>query len=283
MRRHSHAFTLIELLVVISVIALLVSILLPALGRSRETAKRMSCLANVRGHVQGMYSYSSDHKALLPDNGFPAFHNRTIDTPGGFNDATAPHPAGIGALLFGGYLTSMRSAYCPSENGPASSISYQRAVLLNYTNLSVFRQAVKAGTVDVKFSYAVRTMRWARSGDYPALLGGQSLQAGDPYIYSYDRGPLARYRAALVSDTFVQEPSGAPKSYIQYFHREGLNVGFADGHGRWVADNSGNQLRNLPVAYTGFIQDMRTITEDIWDALDGDVGYQTVNYVSNLY
>ena len=46
--RKATAFTLIELLVVVSIIALLVSILMPALGRAREQAKPAVCMNNVK-------------------------------------------------------------------------------------------------------------------------------------------------------------------------------------------------------------------------------------------
>ena len=60
------AFTLVELLLVIAIIAILVSITIPALGSSRETARRIKCLANLKGIGGGIAGYMNDSKDLLP-------------------------------------------------------------------------------------------------------------------------------------------------------------------------------------------------------------------------
>ncbi|MFN0134388.1 MAG: type II secretion system protein [Phycisphaerales bacterium] len=59
-------FTLIELLVVISVIGILISITLPALGSARETSRRVKCLANVRSIGNGFSLYLNDSKGRFP-------------------------------------------------------------------------------------------------------------------------------------------------------------------------------------------------------------------------
>lgn len=59
-------FTLIELLVVISIIALLVGILLPALGAARDAARELQCLTQVRSFMQGGFAYQADNGTMPP-------------------------------------------------------------------------------------------------------------------------------------------------------------------------------------------------------------------------
>jgi prepilin-type N-terminal cleavage/methylation domain-containing protein/prepilin-type processing-associated H-X9-DG protein len=64
--RRGAGFTLIELLVVISIIALLISILLPALSGARQSAMMVKCLSNLRGAGSSNFMYAEQYEDYLP-------------------------------------------------------------------------------------------------------------------------------------------------------------------------------------------------------------------------
>jgi prepilin-type N-terminal cleavage/methylation domain-containing protein/prepilin-type processing-associated H-X9-DG protein len=83
----ARAFTLVELLVVIGIIALLISMLLPALGKARESANAVKCAANLRSIGQGMMLYVSEFKQTFPAAYLYVGQKVTANGLGGEDDA----------------------------------------------------------------------------------------------------------------------------------------------------------------------------------------------------
>jgi prepilin-type N-terminal cleavage/methylation domain-containing protein/prepilin-type processing-associated H-X9-DG protein len=138
MTRRFRGFTLIELLVVIAIIALLIGILIPALGKARTTARVLKCMTGVRSMGQAMTVYANDYKYWFPvmkrpagadpnslNNqgrcgglaGFFSFNQQGSDGNGpGWTLGSMPPPdQSVKNPMMASYMSSFETLYCPMD------------------------------------------------------------------------------------------------------------------------------------------------------------------------
>ena len=160
MRSRRRAFTLVELLVVIGIIALLVGILLPALGRARESASKLACASNLRQLGTAYIMYCNDNRGV-----FPAPGSGNDPRPEDWiywqtNRSTFVATLGPGTFADGRlmkYLGKVSEAVfrCPSDTNYASRASgsqYRYSYVVNNKMTADYKLTYVTGTVAKKLS-----------------------------------------------------------------------------------------------------------------------------------
>jgi prepilin-type N-terminal cleavage/methylation domain-containing protein len=111
-RRHREGFTLIELLVVIAIIAILASLLLPALSSAKEKAHRIVCASNLKQQLYVISFYSEDNENWYPGNDL-----LSLNGPQGKMKILMAQHYGLAPAIF----------YCPSNK------QWREELLWNYS------------------------------------------------------------------------------------------------------------------------------------------------------
>jgi prepilin-type N-terminal cleavage/methylation domain-containing protein/prepilin-type processing-associated H-X9-DG protein len=231
-----NGFTLIELLVVIAIIAILAAILFPVFARAREKARQASCLSNTKQLALASIMYSADYDGVY-----------------------------VNSWVYGSSWLEMIQPYTKSwalMNCPSMTYAPGAVVVLTKDHMRVRNCLVGMHRASAEHPWV---------GGYALNVGNYQYYLGSPGTYpeggnagGYGPGSFSGFDAFQVSDEMVPTPAqtvqfaegasrclmingpwhtGWPMPWggdgclcdqLRYDHNGGSNLGFADGHSKWM-------------------------------------------------
>lgn len=221
--KHKH-FTLVELLVVIAIIAILAGMLLPALQRARESARRAQCLSNEKQIMLGVIMFAGES-----DNSFPLQYvsgtttKLTVSPSTGTSSAASFSVTGATGSYADYSDTYMNRLYSRATGttfeGGGGLVPDARVFMCNSGSFSV---SGVTGTLFFDFGNT------AKQTSYTPNLAAVSTSAPN----AISLGDRCRATATTLAANSIDEAKGLNHS------KEGFNFAYVDGHAKWFKSNS---------------------------------------------
>lgn len=235
-QRRARGFTLIELLVVVAIIALLIAILLPSLGRARKISQLTVCQSNMRAFYQGFAMYASEYNDVVltgADGGQPGRTNWLWKGNGAATNFETGVPRAQGYPIHRYRVADIKMAYCPAATG-----SFSYASQSPVTAKPDFTKAGRSG-------YSLYPAPdWGNGGSYtnwPSMVTFYDMSLAYP---GFSTG-----RKAYTIEALRGQPDGKQKAFFTDFlqgqntvlqtHETRMNVMYGDGAIKAIDYNPG--------------------------------------------
>jgi prepilin-type N-terminal cleavage/methylation domain-containing protein/prepilin-type processing-associated H-X9-DG protein len=199
-------FTLVELLVVIAIIGVLVGLLVPTIGRARESARRTSCVSNLRQVHQSFLLFAGEYDGRVPIGYRAVGGNGTKQFNSMIYSGTAEKFCLFGTLYQAGLMKQPEVFFCPSNEDPQSNFN---------TDVNPWPPAA-----------APKVNCWGGYGGRPDVLLPDEVLKTEPYKMPR----LADYHAKAIFADLTALPARVDRR-----HKDGVNVLYGDGSAAWVA------------------------------------------------
>jgi prepilin-type N-terminal cleavage/methylation domain-containing protein/prepilin-type processing-associated H-X9-DG protein len=260
--RPEGGFTLVELLTVVAIIAVLAAILFPVVARARESARRATCLSNLKLAGYACLAYVQDNDETFPMSVYP------LDGTDENGHLSLPSPGAHVAIVYDAllpYLKTPELLRCPSDPGgdgagmdldaalkeaglvgtgavPTAAYGWNFAVFQDPSVGPTYDDADPVHTLADLTEAAATTLFYdAQRYAKPAFKGFGGEDDGGGIVKGKFDGSDGETPDGGGEDDCNTEMAGNPLEWNTMpgapRHHGGLNVGFADGHVRWVPEN----------------------------------------------